>query len=111
MRFRRYSKFEIQYSQSRISNFESRIEILSAIRINPVWPCAARGNLCTSSTPTSLAISAGDILAHLRAKGRPIDVEDVLIGATALLKGLTVVTNNIKHFRQIPNLKVEDWLT
>jgi hypothetical protein len=111
VRFRRYSKFEIQYSQSRISNFESRIEILSAIRINPVWPCATRGNLYSSSTPPSLAISAGDILAHLRAKGRPIDVEDVLIGATALLKGLTVVTNNIKHFRQIPNLKVEDWLT
>ena len=56
------------------------------------------------------ALLAGDILAHLGAKGRPIDVEDVLIGATALLKGLTVVTNNIKHFRQIPNLKVEDWL-
>jgi tRNA(fMet)-specific endonuclease VapC len=56
------------------------------------------------------ALLAGDILAHLRAIGRPIDVEDVLIGATALRKGFTVVTNNIKHFRQIPNLKVEDWL-
>lgn len=56
------------------------------------------------------AMLAGDIPAHLRAKGRPIDVEDVLIGATALLKGFTVVTDNLKHFRQIPNLGVEDWL-
>jgi len=56
------------------------------------------------------ALLAGDILAHLRANGCLIDVEDVLIGATALGKGLTVVTNNTRHFRRIPNLKVEDWL-
>ncbi len=56
------------------------------------------------------SLLAGDILAHLRAKGLPIDVEDVLIGATALIKGLTVVTDNIKHFQRIPNLQVEDWL-
>jgi predicted nucleic acid-binding protein len=34
----------------------------------------------------------------------------VLIGATALTKGLTVVTNNVAHFRRIPELSVEDWI-
>ena len=38
-----------------------------------------------------------------------IDVEDVLIGATALTQGLGVVTNNVDHFRRIPGLRVEDW--
>ena len=42
---------------------------------------------------------AGDVLAHLWSVGRSIDVEDVLIGATALSRGLTVVTNNVAHFR------------
>jgi tRNA(fMet)-specific endonuclease VapC len=56
------------------------------------------------------AVIAGDVLAHLRRAGRTIDVEDVLIGATALSRGFTVVTNNVRHFRRIPGLAVEDWL-
>jgi tRNA(fMet)-specific endonuclease VapC len=55
------------------------------------------------------ALLAGDILAHPWAAGKPIDVEDVLIGATAISKGLTVVTNNLAHFQRIPNLQLEDW--
>jgi predicted nucleic acid-binding protein len=58
----------------------------------------------------SEAILAGDLLAHLRASGKTIDVEDVLIGVTALRNDLTLVTNNIKHFARIPHLRVEDWL-
>lgn len=55
------------------------------------------------------ALLAGDILAGLLSKGTPIDVEDILIGATALRRGLTVVTRNLRHFRRIPELAVEDW--
>ena len=36
---------------------------------------------------------------------------DILIGATALHYGLTVVTDNVKHFELMPNVKVEDWVT
>jgi tRNA(fMet)-specific endonuclease VapC len=43
--------------------------------------------------------------------GKPIEAEDVLIGASVLSRGLTVVTHNVNHFRRIPGLKVEDWLT
>jgi len=59
---------------------------------------------------TEDAILAGDLLAHLSSAGKPIGVEDVLIGATALSRGLTVVTHNVDHFRRIPGLNVEDWL-
>lgn len=59
---------------------------------------------------TEDAILAGDLLAHLWSVGRPIETEDVLIGASALARGLTVVTHNVSHFRRIPGLKVEDWL-
>lgn len=60
---------------------------------------------------TEDAILAGDLLAHLWSKGKPIETEDVLIGASALSRGFTVVTHNVNHFRRIPGLKVEDWLT
>jgi len=56
------------------------------------------------------ALVAGEVQAQLWAMGRLIDVEDVLIGATALVRRLTVVTNNISHFARIPNLRVVDWM-
>ena len=54
-------------------------------------------------------VRAGDLLADLEARGEPIGVEDVLIGATALEAGLRVVTRNVRHFRRIPGLAVESW--
>ena len=56
------------------------------------------------------ALVAGEVQAHLWALGRPIDVEDVLIGATALVRRLIVVSNNVTHFSRIPNLRVVDWM-
>jgi len=55
------------------------------------------------------AVVAGDAMAHLWARGQVIDVEDILIGATALARNLTAVMNNVDHFRRIPRLRVEDW--
>lgn len=56
------------------------------------------------------AILAGDTLAYLSRRGELIGVEDLLIGATALAYDYTVVTGNMRHFRRIPNLRVENWL-
>jgi predicted nucleic acid-binding protein len=55
------------------------------------------------------AVRAGDLLALLESRGVPIGTEDVLIGATALEAGLSVVTRNVRHFERIPGLKVESW--
>ncbi len=55
------------------------------------------------------AVRAGDVLAALEARGEPIGMEDVWIGATALENDLTVVTRNLKHFRKIPGLTSESW--
>lgn len=57
----------------------------------------------------SEALRAGDLLADLASRGEPIGLEDVLIAATALENGLTVVTRNLKHFTRIPGLRAESW--
>ncbi len=57
------------------------------------------------------AVRAGDLLATLEARGEPIGIEDVWIGATALEHGLRVVTRNLKHFQRIPGLSSESWWT
>lgn len=41
--------------------------------------------------------------------GKPIGAMDMLIGAHALALGVTLVTNNVKEFKQIKSLKIVDW--
>lgn len=53
---------------------------------------------------------AGDLLAAVHRRGRPRSTEDLLIAATALVHGLIVVTHNTRDFKDIPNLRVEDWI-
>ena len=55
------------------------------------------------------AICAGGVLASLEAKGTPIGLEDILIGSSALVHGLSVATRNVKHLARIDGLSVENW--
>lgn len=56
------------------------------------------------------ALKAAEILYELHSLGRPIGIEDVMIGSIALSSGLVVVSANTKHFSRIPQLAVENWL-
>jgi tRNA(fMet)-specific endonuclease VapC len=47
--------------------------------------------------------------AALENAGTPIGNMDLLIAAHALCEDSTVVTNNVKHFEQVPGLKIEEW--
>jgi tRNA(fMet)-specific endonuclease VapC len=55
-----------------------------------------------------------DIHASLRAKlknaGAPIGGFDTLIAAHALALNLTLISHNVRHFRKVPGLNVEDWV-
>jgi len=46
---------------------------------------------------------------RLQQLGQPLDDFDLLIGATAIANGLTMVTNNIRHFQRLPLPALEDW--
>ena len=58
--------------------------------------------------PVTLEIArlAGRMEGEQEAKGVQLAFEDLLIGATALRIGYDVATLNLRHFRQIPGLKV-----
>ncbi|MFQ3168745.1 MAG: tRNA(fMet)-specific endonuclease VapC [Limisphaerales bacterium] len=59
--------------------------------------------------PAAAGAVYGEVRAHLQRKGTPVGNYDLLIGAHALHEGLTLVTNNTREFKRIPNLKVENW--
>ncbi len=50
------------------------------------------------------------VAATLARRGEPIGAFDTLMAAHALSLGLTVVTNNTKHFSRVPGLTVENWV-
>jgi len=52
----------------------------------------------------------GSLRAELEASGRPLAEPDLRIAAIATAYDLTLVTGNVRHFRRVPNLPVEDWL-
>lgn len=52
----------------------------------------------------------GRIAADLAEKGSPIGEFDALIAAQAMVLGATLVTNNVKHFKQVRSLRIENWL-
>ena len=52
----------------------------------------------------------GMIKADLKQQGNIILDADIMIAAIALTNGLTLVTNNLKHFIRIPNLNLENWV-
>ncbi len=52
---------------------------------------------------------AAEIHANLRLRGLPIQTEDILIAATALIKGLTVVSNDSDLLR-VEGLSLENWV-
>jgi tRNA(fMet)-specific endonuclease VapC len=49
----------------------------------------------------------GQERARLRAAGQLIGDVDLLIGATALTHGLTLLTNNRRHFERLEGLTIE----
>lgn len=52
----------------------------------------------------------GEIKAHLYSIGKKVDEFDILIGSLAVEKKMTVVTDNVKHFENMPGVKYENWL-
>ena len=56
------------------------------------------------------AAAYGLVRSHLEAKGIPIGPMDTLIAAHALSLNAILVTNNLREFKRIKGLHVENWL-
>lgn len=52
----------------------------------------------------------GDLKATLSRNGQTVDDFDLIIGASAISMGYTVVSNNEKHFSKIPGLPLTNWM-
>lgn len=55
------------------------------------------------------AATYGPIRALLESQGTPIGPMDTLIAAHALALGSVLVTNNVREYKRVPELVVENW--
>jgi predicted nucleic acid-binding protein len=78
--------------QRRAARLQFLNEIMTAVPFYPVTP--------------GVALRAGQIDGENTARGIRLALSDLLIGATALEIGYSVVTANIRHFQLIPDLKI-----
>lgn len=68
---------------------------------------------CTNVTVLPFDDAAAEVAATVRVtlerRGHPIGPHDLLIAATALSRGATLVTRNQREFARIEGLRCEDW--
>ena len=77
------------------------------------WPLIESLLALIPSLPLTRPIAnrAADLRSDVAAAGTPIGPYDLLIAATALEHGATLITNSVREFARIPELVVEDWLS
>jgi len=57
----------------------------------------------------AIAERFGMIKANLAGRGELVADHDLWIAAHALVHGAVLVTNNERHFRRIPELRIQNW--
>ena len=55
-------------------------------------------------------VAYAELRSHLERQGTPIGANDMFIAAHALALDLPLITDNIREFSRVPNLRVENWL-
>ena len=77
------------------------------------WPLVEALLALIPSLPLTRPIAnrAADLRSDLAAAATPIGPYDLLIAATALERGATLVTNTTREFVRVSGLLVEDWLS
>jgi tRNA(fMet)-specific endonuclease VapC len=56
------------------------------------------------------ALKFGHLKADLRKTGQLIEDMDLMIASIAIHHRMTLVSNNVRHFQRIKDLKLENWL-
>lgn len=88
-------EYGMKHSSNPAKNEQALLRFLAPLSILPFGAAAAS--------------EYGVLRTHLQNKGTPIGPLDMLIAGHALAEGLTLVTNNVREFERVPDLRLENW--
>ncbi len=60
--------------------------------------------------PVNAAPIYGRIRTHLKERGTPIGAMDLMIAAHASFLNSVLITDNVKEFKRVPGLEIENWI-
>jgi len=52
------------------------------------------------------SVEAGRVLADLRMRGETIEIRDLFVGCVCRVRGMPLITRNLKHYRRVRGLRV-----
>jgi tRNA(fMet)-specific endonuclease VapC len=90
---------ELQFGASKSSQPKRNHEAVQEF-VSPLW---------VADFDRRASAAYGELRPKLERKGRPIGTLYMLIAAHALSLGVPLVTNNVKEFKHVPGLVVENW--
>ena len=99
---------------SEITRYELRYGAASHPQSRVVWEKVQREILPLPiwlPVDEKVALAAADLRAALRKSGQGIEMPDGILAATASVHDLVLVTRNVRHFRNVPGLAVENWFS
>ena len=105
----KHDPFEICISSVTYAELAHGVEKSAAVEKNRVALSMLLANIEILSFDVNAANNYGKIRADLEKKGTPIGPLDMMIAGHAQSLGYTVVTNNIKEFARVDNLKTVNW--
>lgn len=88
-------EYGMKHSSDPMRNEQALIRFLAPLSILPFG--------------TAAASEYGEIRAYLQSQGTPIGPLDMLIAGHARAENVILVTNNVREFARVPNLKTENW--
>lgn len=88
-------KYQAECSEQVDENLDMVDEFSKAITVIPIF--------------NSLSVYANE-KARLRKAGELIDDFDILIGTSAVVNNLVLVTENVEHLSRIAQIKIENWI-
>ena len=106
---KRHKPSEVCVSAITYAELTHGVEKSMAVEKNRLALALLFSNIEVLDFDTKAAIHYGKIRAYLEKQGTPIGPLDMMIASHAMSLGYTVVTNNIKEFERVPDLKLENW--
>jgi len=77
-------------------------------KIRPLWEQFLKYTQIIPFT-NSCAVFSASIRSELKSQGQLIGPYDILIAGSAMANEMVMITSNLKEFRRISELTVEDW--
>ncbi len=106
----------VQYGGGLCVSAITAAELFTWVLRKKASPARLQGLLDLLSDVTFLEVNCdvsrkfGEIRANQLDHGSPTPEIDLLIAATAIVHGLTLVTHNVNDYSAVPGLQIVDWL-